>query len=155
MTEEEMDELLNRALVSYAREPRPGLEQRVLHRLDAAGRRRTWLIPVWTFGLMLVVCAVLVFMRKPSAPVAIRNARPSTPPPLATRQVVVRTPKSLPKQSTFPAPLPLTDGERALLALAVQYPAAAEVAIDLGKKSSEPIQIEPLDIQPLIAQNGQ
>ena len=34
-------------------------------------------------------------------------------------------------------------------------PAAAELAINLGKNGSEPTQIEPLDIQPLQIKNSQ
>jgi hypothetical protein len=136
---------------------------RVLNRVRTGDAGRRWMIPAWAFALpLLLTLALLIYVRKPPAPpapnprpLAVARIQPSAPPLVEPRRLVPTKHKSLPVQETFPAPLQLTDGELALLALAVQHPAAAEVEVNLGKHSSEPIQIEPLDIQPLQAPNGQ
>jgi hypothetical protein len=161
MTGKDVDALLDRALARYSQEPRPGLEQRILNGIRLNREKKRRLILAWAFALpMLAGGLLLSFLRNPrtlhheAAQAAIHKVRSSAP--LSARlPVVARNRKPLPTQAIFPAPVPLTDGERALLALAAQYPAAAELAINLGKNNSEPIEIAPLDIQPLPTQSGQ
>jgi hypothetical protein len=57
-----------------------------------------------------------------------------------------------PRRATFPAPAPLTDGERALLALFNQHP---EVKIEAKTGNFGPLEIEPLEIRPLRSETDQ
>jgi hypothetical protein len=58
--------------------------------------------------------------------------------------------KALPRLPQFPAPAPVTNEERALLAFVTRAPKEAQAAlIDWQQQSLEPIQIEEIKIQPL------
>ena len=58
--------------------------------------------------------------------------------------------KILPRLPQFPAPAPMTNEERALLAFVARAPKQAQEAlIDAQQQSVEPIRIEEIKIQPL------
>jgi hypothetical protein len=58
--------------------------------------------------------------------------------------------KVLPRLPQFPAPAPVSDEERALLAFVTRAPKEAQEAlIDAQQHSAEPIRIEEIKIQPL------
>jgi hypothetical protein len=55
-----------------------------------------------------------------------------------------------PKQQEFPAPSPLTDEERALLALAARAPdEALSTSIDQAQPDIAPIEVKEIDIEPV------
>jgi hypothetical protein len=147
-----IDELLDSALATYVESPRPGLELRVMHRLRA--KRRTWhfLLPV--LAAATLACVAFFFPRTYTAPTLEFRSTTQPPPPIErsfARQIRKKT--VVPRQSTFPKATPLTEGERALLALAQRHPdTAAVVAANLKKANSDLPEIEPLEIAPLIGQ---
>ncbi len=64
--------------------------------------------------------------------------------------------KGLPRQQYFPAPLPMTDEEHALVAWAGRTPLEARQAfLDLQKRSDEPVAIQTIQIQPLHSDGAQ
>ena len=154
-----IDRLLDEALATYSNaEPRPGLAQRVCHRIQTTGaRRRTF--PGWAFAIPLAACLILtaiVWMRHAPKPnrqepvrTAVRLPAPSNPPiqPAAPQRVTIRRTH---RRREFPAPRPITGEERALLALVTNAPDLARDAFqDFVKRNSEPIRIESITIQPL------
>ncbi len=166
MKDDEFDALIGGALGEYSQpEPLGGLEERVLNRVRAEGevRRRPWWMR-WGWVVPVVACAVLalVFLRPvprvappqivavtpaPPKPV-LREAAPA-PRPVTQRKQVRRVPRpALPKLEQFPAPAPLTEEERALLALAKQGEPAHAAFLDLEKRK-EPITVQALKIEPL------
>jgi hypothetical protein len=162
-----LDRLLDDALAAYSRqEPRPGLEQRVLNHIRAgsAVRRFRWrrlavTIPV-AAGLLWVG---VLWMRQSSTPerppVTARVVAPAPPetPRMASRphatkrlRAVARRRRILPKQPEFPAPVPVSNEERALLAFVEHSPKLArETLLDTRQQGIAPIRIEEIKIQPL------
>ena len=145
-----LDRILDEALETYtAREPRPGLERRVLHRVAAAGgERRMWW---WFAAVAACACALAIsflLRTKPvQAPVAYaRGSVTAPPPPTEPRPsrsgVTHRTTK--PRQ--FPTPAPLTPEERALLNFATRFP---EQAVAAFAPAEQPIAIPEIEIKPL------
>jgi hypothetical protein len=157
-----IDNLLDDALRSYAEQPRPGLEKRVLHRVRSKGRRWPIALPVFAVAAF-VACLVIVLPRKGSvAPVEVETAPQIYEIPKGSQavSVAIRKPARstivLPKQATFPKATPLTEGEQALLSLMRQHPdVGLAVAASIRKTNSEPIEIEPLEIPPLKTESGQ
>jgi hypothetical protein len=154
--DDELDRIIDCGLAGYAaHEPLAGLEDRVLNRvrLANAGRRRLHWRP-WAVALPIVVAlVVLAIMSKSSRPpvahpqpVAVARteiralaAAPSLTRAAAKRRIVSHT-QTLPKRNQFPTPTPITAAERALIAVAELPPL---------EKSSEEIQIAPIEIPPL------
>jgi hypothetical protein len=164
MRDEQLDELLERAIGNYARQSRPGLELRVLNRIHTRGGKRSRVIPLWTLAVPLAACA-LIFVKphhdpvpSPPTPPEATTATPLFPkdqvgqavspaergPGRITHSVLLaRKIEPPPRRPVFPTPTPLTDAERAFLAFTIQHPAtAAQVAANLQK--SEPLEIRPL-----------
>src|SRR5437879_3724578 len=119
----ELDKLLDEALTSYSSEdPRPGLEQRVLSRVRAAGAPRRfgwwrWAVAIPVFASLLVLAVSHRVKPHPAAaehnlasvqPAATTDVTPAEPRPAAPRRarragnrpVVARSP--LPKRAVFP-----------------------------------------------------
>jgi hypothetical protein len=153
----EFDELLDRALATYAPAPRPGLQQRVIRRLHLPRQS----VKPWLWLALTPAAALLLLLRPhpvarkppPKAHFAEIAAPIIKTPPLSRK---VRPRMAIPKLQTFPAVQPLTENERALLALAKQNPAvASEVALNLRRRNAEPLEIEPLEIPLLATINGQ
>ncbi len=156
-----LDALLDEALRGYSsQEPRPGLEQRILNRVRAAGRASRF--PWWVFAIpamagLLVLAGIFWIRQAPKAPrpeaapviakAPAPDLRPVRPePPHRT----VRRHARYPKQPVFPAPAPLTNEERALLALAAHTPKEAREALaETRPRDPEPMRIEEIKIQPL------
>jgi hypothetical protein len=156
-----LDNLLNEALREYSsREPRPGLEQRVLHRIHAAGPPRRF--PRWVFAIPALACIVLLAAifwsrRVPKlrpievAHAVVKTSAPEVPPapPEPPRHIVWGRTR-YPKQPQFPAPTPLTPEERALLTLVKRAPKEArEVLAEARSQTPEPIRIDKIEIPPL------
>jgi hypothetical protein len=170
---DESDNILDRALAAYStQEPLSGLEERVLSRVLAASPTPRFGLPRWVFavgvaaGVLLFAIALRVHLNSTSQP---RATRPGTYSQAATREVgqalspassaaaqVVHSEarthmaSALPKLQEFPAPAPLTPGERALLAFVSQAPDEAQkVALEQAQADVPPIQIETIQIEPL------
>ncbi|MBZ5619471.1 MAG: hypothetical protein LAQ69_12220 [Acidobacteriia bacterium] len=169
---DELDKLLDEALASYSsEEPRPGLEQRVLGRVRAAGTQRRfgwwrWAVAIPVLASLLVVA--ITHRVKPQATIAERTISTAQPPAttdaasaeepqaaaprrrhrVVTRPVVARSP--LPRLSVFPRPSALSPEERALVDLVARFPdQAREVLIEADQRSAEPIEIRKIQIPPL------
>lgn len=166
---DELDNLIDGALSGYSSvDPMEGLEDRVLLRVHAAGtaRRSPW---PYRLGFAFAALAGLVFLWLAWQPqsgitnaprkVVVFKAPPmaAEPPhvsPVQVRRVarLKRRPvaRQLPKEEFFPAPVPITDEERALVAWVRRAPMEAKQAFaDLRKRSDEPVVIEAIQIPPL------
>ena len=163
MSNDERDQIESRlddALASYSRqEPRPGLERRVLDRIHAGAASRI-AFPRWAWAIPAAACllwAGILWTRHVAtpdrAPVTHMAAARAPAPPRAETPPVVNRPrkkKALPKLPQFPAPAPITNEERALLAFVTGAPKEAQEAlIDAQQHSAEAIRIEEIKIQPL------
>jgi hypothetical protein len=177
---DELDKLLDEALASYSsEEPRPGLEQRVLHHVRAAGppRRVSWwrwaiAIPMFAALMLLAVTHLLkapaiaqraklqpavaapslASTRQP-ARTAAASGKPRSAPTRRAHPIVataVAVRRELPKGGVFPLPAPLSPEERALLDLVTRFPdQARDVLIEADQRSSQPIKIPRIEIPPL------
>jgi hypothetical protein len=150
-----IDELLDTAIATYVESPRPGLELRVIYRVRT--NRRTWYFLLPVLAAATLACVAFFFPHTYTAPALEFHPTIQPPPPIErsfARQIKKKT--VLPRQSTFPMATPLTEGERALLALAQRHPdTATVVAANLKKTSSDLPEIEPLEIAPLRTEAGQ
>jgi anti-sigma factor RsiW len=176
---DELDKLLDEALATYSsEEPRPGLEQRVLRHVRAAGPRRVswwrWAIAIPVFAaLMLLAVTHLVKSPavaqrvKPQPAIAAQNLASTRQPartvvasgkpqsvPTRRPHHIVASPvvarRELSKGGVFPLPVPLSAQERALLDLVTRFPdQAREVLIEANQRSSQPIEIPRIEIPPL------
>ena len=174
---DELDRILDEGLATYSsREPWPGLEERVLSRVASTRVAAQAFLPVWfrlrtwrwaVLALPVAACLLLLgIMLKPEhrpAPHAreIAGAKPQPP--------VVRAPEprrkmaskarprqsSLPKQGQFPTIAPLTPEERVLIELVTRAPQEARaLLIEPARPETGPIEIEPIQIQPLESGNS-
>jgi len=169
---DELDDLIDGVLPGYSSaEPLERLEARVLQRVQAAGaaRRSPWFyrlgfaIPALTALLLAGVAlrtgwhpqsratnvAQEAAVSVPSSPIPGPQLSPA--PAIQVVEPMHSAPaRSLPKEEQFPAPMPITDEERALVAWVGRAPLEAEEAFaDLRKRSAEPIEIQPIQIPPL------
>jgi hypothetical protein len=168
---DELDEIIDGALAGYSSaDPMEGLEDRVLRRVHAAGaaRRGPWRLRLW-FALPALAALLLAGItlriewkpqsrttkptptvagfKPPSLPPPRPQLRPAPPLRVAKPHHRIRT---LPKQEYFPAPAPITNEERALVAWVGRAPIEAQQAFaDLQKRSDEPVDIQPIQIPPL------
>ncbi len=152
----ELDDLIDRATKSYAaEEPRQGLEQRIVQRVRAEGRRGSFIS--WWFAVLAPVFVVVVFLvngrHGDEKPPVIRRAEfalsvPAAvpvPAPVLVRQA--KRVKVLPRALVFPTPRALTEQERALMAfVAFGIPERRDLA---------PIEIARIDIAPLATSGEQ
>jgi hypothetical protein len=158
---DELDRGIDDALAEYSgAEPLAGLEERVLHRVRVAARRRLfgWAAAI-AVAAALVVTVSVVRVPHHADPPTYRVGVPAVmrPAPEKSRVVTARRAKPralrarrLPKLEQFPAPTPPTAEERALIAFVEHHPAEAEqVFAALQKRSDEPIEIQPIQIPPL------
>ena len=161
---DELDRLLDEALSSYTwREPRPGIEQRVLNGIGSArpapgGAFRWWAVAA---GATLCIAGLVTASRRESASV------PSNPAPRAVRPAVVRPTDVLFVRSKLvrskPVPLkrplsasPLTREERALLSLLDDAPDQAREALSEWRPGEITlVSIEAISIPPLQSDGGQ
>lgn len=167
MTSDELDKILDSALSNYSREEsRPGLEGRVLSRIRAAQERSRFRWCQWALAIPAFACLLLTITFWTTRDAVPKSQKPAplvanTAPPLPIAPGVVQTtvtrrrPKHvpLPKRGQFPTPAPLTAEERALLAFVARSPKQAEELFSVAKRrTSEPLDFKPIDIEPL--QNG-
>jgi hypothetical protein len=155
-----IESLLDNALASYSmQEPRPGLDRRVLHRIHSDDAPRL-VFPRWSWAIPAAACllwAGIFWNRHAATPERVQvshvaAARATAPPRPATPPMVDHPHKrqALPRLPQFPAPAPVTNEERALLAFVALAPKEAQEAlIDTPQQSVEPIRIEEIKIQPL------
>jgi hypothetical protein len=157
-----VDRVLEEALSRYSsEEPLAGLEQRVLNRVRAEGatRRRLWPrgVTLWAAGVVVAAGAAFVavaVMRPIPVPMRVLQPLPKPVPQLvavAARPAKKRnTPAGLPRRREFPTPAPITREERALLALVEHAPdVAREAFLGLQPRTTEPIRLEEIKIEPL------
>jgi hypothetical protein len=140
---EDQDDLLKEALASYAgREPRAGIEARVLRRVRAPGLARR---SGWALVLLAAACVIVTMMipREETMDIAV-------PALVAPTPVVVKAegPRAIERPDRFPSPAPLTREERMLLVLADSDLAKSAFA-DLGDAGITPIQIDAISILPI------
>ena len=139
MGTDEQDDLLREALASYAgREPRSGIEDRVLRRVRAPrlGRRSGWAL-AWLVAACVI--ATMVIPRQETLEILV-------PQIAATLPVVVKAeaPRAIERPDRFPSPAPLTREERTLLALADSPILAGSAAGEIT-----PIKIDEITIPPI------
>jgi hypothetical protein len=175
---DELDEVIDGALRAYSSaDALGGLEDRVLRRVQAVGaaRRSPWFyrlgfaIPVLAAVLFAGIALRMGWNSQPLATNEIQQAAVSEPlslmpgpqpipaarvpepkPGIGTGQRPIAPARSLPKEEFFPARVPITDEERALVAWVSRAPIeAAQAFADLQKRTTEPIAIQPIQIPPL------
>src|ERR1035441_543655 len=151
-----LDGALDGAVVRFSSaEPLTGLEQRVLNRVHAeravphVGRFRfgRWAPAVGVAVVAgMVMAAVLWDKPVPPPPPVGQDSRP-VPQQAQTRVTPAGFRK---KNGQARSPVPLTSEERALLALVARAPdQAREALLDLQRRSTEPIQVAEIRIEPL------
>jgi len=166
---EMIDRLLEDALSTYSsREPRPGLEQRVLSRVHSAGAARKFAFPVWATAVPVAACLLLTAIfwihgsAQPQRSTVARTTAglPATaalrgqtePPRIVVRPRMSKRTKAagLPRLPEFPTPEPITAEERTLLTLVARAPGEARQAfMEMQQRSTESIRIDEIKIQPL------
>lgn len=155
-----LDDLIDQGLSIYsAQQPRTGIERRVLEHVrqaNAAPRRsRIWWFAIPALAAMVLLMVVNRENRPSPRPDVVAQApaprQPEVQPePLRKAQSPVRKPRAiarrtrLPKQDEFPAPAPLSQEERALMALLNEHP---EVFVEFARTG--PITIDELEIEEL------
>lgn len=177
---DELDQILNRALSTYPGEPRFGIEARILRRVqnEAPGPRWTGvaLAPPWSRALAGVVlvaalAARFVWFHPEQSDKSARSDRQETEVPApesseletlaspagATQEnrkveIRVRTARpSLPRLDVFPTPSPLTPEELAFVKIPRAMPSAAPPQPEKGGTiHAEPLQIQALEVRPLV-----
>jgi hypothetical protein len=136
---EEQDDLLREALASYARrEPRPGIEERVLQRVRAPrlARRSGWALAL----LAACVIAMIMIPREETLEISTPRIAPA-PPVMVTSEV----PRAIERPERFPTPSPLTREERMLMALA-----DTNAFAESGDAGITPIQIDAITVPPVV-----
>lgn len=166
----ELEHLLDRALATYsAQQPRPGLEGRIMRRINDPDGNWTRSLP-WCVALASVFGAVVLAMvlLRPSRQItsasdriAVVSGAPRINDPRenrtehvskrgpgrAVRARVVR--KSVAREPASSAPAPLTTEEAALVRLAVVAPEVLRDAAAAHHQQSQPVTIQPITIPPL------
>ena len=175
-----LDDLIDEALASYSdAEPLRGLDERVLHRVGAAAvRRRRSSILAWVSALAVAAFVLVLALRdnaeeapyvaqsRPpaarsvpvSSTVRIDEPQSAKPSPRRFQKPVrgVATSESLPKEPVFPAFVPLTEGENALVAFVRRDPEQAlEVYNGLQSGTIQEIRIPEIVIPPLTSEEIQ
>ncbi len=175
---DELDRILDEGLATYSsREPWPGVEERVLSRVASTRVVAQAFLPVWfrlrtwrwaVLALPVAACLLLVriMLLKPehrTAPPVREMAEARTQPPVVRapeppRKMASRTrprQSSLPKRAQFPTNAPLTPEERVLIELVTRAPQQARaLLIEPARPETGPIEIEPIQIQPLESGNS-
>ena len=153
-----IDQVLDEALAFYAAgQPAPGLERRILSEVRARRNARRviflqWAVPILTAGYSLAVFWPASAPKPPQPQISRSIPMPAQPAVAQVRRNVAgpRRRAAVPKKSEFPAHLPLTQEEKALLAFV--HDAPEEAVRMFREESSEPIapiQIDQIEIPPL------
>jgi hypothetical protein len=165
---DDIDRMIDRAVSLYGQAtPLVGLEQRILNRIrfaDSGRRGARWLRIALALATVLLLVAIGLRTRPSSGPTApktmartIENAplrahvgngaaRVDAAATVRERLSVQRIHRArpLPKERMFPRLPPLSQEERNLLAYARMQPVEIQ-----GARTIQPIEIEPIKIQPL------
>lgn len=173
MKNDDIDKLIDDSLATYsASEFPPGLEQRVLNRVRAVSskpRFSIWrwapVIPVLAALFLAVAIGRIYYMEVPDPPrivwrgpeiPVISRAKAEPARPTRVQRVNRQSKPQLPKQQTFPAPAPMTDEERAMVAFVQEAPEHAyRMLAEIAKDSFEPMRIEDIQIPPLDSSSSQ
>ena len=181
-----LDQLLDQSLARYsAAEPRSGLEQRILARLEAGDFKPAswwqwrWLRVVAAVAAVMVIAAALVFVRREAAPAPpmVASQATTTPPPVPTAAVkepavipvasvpriarpAVTTLTALPRAEHFPRPARLTEEERLLQQYLDSTPRELLVASvstyePLGDVRVPDLEVFPLELKELPDRSGE
>jgi hypothetical protein len=155
MSERELEKLIDEALTGYVPQPRAGIAERVLARVDHRGRG-----VVLSLAAAVAATVALMFLMMPrpvekSAPIRVATNLPKHAPsvdhpPQSERAPRIRRTASQPKREIFPSPRPLSDEARLLVAMVRKSPEQAERLLTF--KEPEPIKpllIEEIEIEPL------
>jgi len=140
---EEQDDLLREALASYAgREPRPGIEQRVLRR---ARSPRIAARSGWAVVLLATACVIVMTMIPRQETLEIPLPRIAPEPPVLAK---FEAPHAIERPERFPTPSPLTREERMLLTLADSDLANSAFA-ESEDAGIVPIQVDAIIVPPI------
>lgn len=140
---EEQDGLLNEALASYTgREPRPGIEERVLRRVRAPRLARR---SGWALALLTAACVIVMTMIPRQEALELPPPRIALAPPAMVKSEASRV---IGRPERFPTPAPLTREERMLLALADSDLANSAFA-ESADTGITPIQIDAIIVPPI------
>ncbi len=138
-----LGDLLKDALASYTgREPRPGIEERVLRRVRAPRLARR---SGWALASLAAACVIVTIM------IPRQEALEIPPPRIAPATTVMmksEPPHVIGRSERFPTPSPLTREERMLLALADSDLARSAFA-ESGDTGITPIQIDAIIVPPI------
>lgn len=152
-----LDRVLDEALARYSSvEPLAGLEQRVLDRIrngSAAPRFRfnRWLLAAGLAALAGMLTLAILWNRPAPLPRQAVFAK-VRPQPVRGFEPALRPARQVRRYARrrVSRPAPLSPEERALLALVARAPDQARAALlDLARRSTEPIQVERIKIEPL------
>lgn len=172
---DEFDDLLDSALASYAKQqPRPGLERRVLARIEDSVDRPNWWRSRWLWAIPALGCLLLIVLhssvQQPPRIAAISpTSRPVAPdqqprPAIgqnATAHPVIRRAiarvhtrvqavgQQRPKRDQFPSPTAMTPEERALLYLVKHAPQETARWIEEHQDKIKPLQTQSIELEPL------
>ena len=156
---DDLDALLRAAMEDYIPEPRAGIEQRVVYRVRARGRRLFW-FPAYAVSCSVLALIVLFFVTRPARvgePSVLKRAPELTvvvAPPVPEAPVLKRRQhRRVVEVKPFPTPTPLTDEEKALQAFAATQTHDAQELLVWGDE--KPIEIPELQIPPLQSDGGQ
>jgi hypothetical protein len=166
---DDLDRLLDSGLAAYsAREPWPGIENRVVAKLAPAPPRYKWLRYAVPIPVLAIVLAFVAHWSRPDVTPAIalpqadhRNVyagHNTQPRPIAiAKQPGLRrsslTRKSMARPKVFPTPSSPTLEERILLQFANSRPEVLQDVLISKERQDRPVFIEPVRIRPLITAN--
>lgn len=164
---DDLDRMLDGALRGYVEEPRVGLEGRVLADVQARRAGRRWFVAWAASGLAAVAILLLgVFWPVQHEPIPVAKETPpaqeitappaavaSVSPPAVARPVNRRSrakAEPLRKEEVFPARAPLTEEERALVALVALNPKQDGERVEfLMRPAPEQLAIDSIQVKPL------
>lgn len=169
-----VDEVLDKALANYSHaEPRLGLEGRVLARLEEQKTARAgWWKWAWVPAAAALLIAGGLYLSRPAPPsptapsAAVKPNPPVIAPAPKTNSTVIQAAKAKPhprltsqaapkvaqaaaRLPQFPAPQPLSEQDRLLLAFVRTQPQAAAQQAKTAAEPLAEIKIQPLEIPPL------
>jgi hypothetical protein len=170
-TEHELDRILDSALANYSgREPWPGIEQRILCRLQERAPDRSWLRLAVLLSAAASVLMMVGDLNRAADGVApqenlTQEARSTSPLQMQRTPAVSEKPVEMAKQverhrrarpgaerrsvRQVPAPPPVTAEELAVMQLAVSNPRVLANALAARERLNEPVVVASLYIPPL------
>ncbi len=133
---DELDQFLEEALATYSsQEPPLGLEQRVLHRVHAAGVSHRVLLWRWALAIPVLASLLMIAVSQRTRPQGHAAEPTVVPTPVELRAAAPRVRRPVnrahaapppPRRAVFPLPAPLSPEERALVDLVTRFPTKRE-----------------------------